>query len=99
MRCIAIQELSRCAFQVSLQADDVVRGQELIQIATAPIKTRDAGATSELEGVIQGKLGKVFHLGKIWSQSAAEVGLMKVSCIPITGRAGKLDRVMHAAFR
>jgi hypothetical protein len=52
VRCIAIQELSGGAFQGSFQADDVVRGQELIQVTAAPIKTCDARATSKLEGVV-----------------------------------------------
>jgi len=52
VRCVAIQELSGGAFQVSLQTDNVVRGQELIQVTTTPIKTFDAGATGKLEGVV-----------------------------------------------
>jgi len=63
MRCVAIQEFSGGAFQVSLQADDVVRGQELIQVTATPIKTCDARATVKLEGVVQRELLEVFHLG------------------------------------
>jgi hypothetical protein len=64
MRRIAIQELSGGAFQVSLQADDVVRGQELIQVTATPIKTYDARTTRKLEGVVYRELLEISHLGR-----------------------------------
>jgi hypothetical protein len=52
VRSIAIQELSRGAFQVSLQTDDVIRGQELVEITATAIETCNARATGKLEGVV-----------------------------------------------
>jgi hypothetical protein len=52
VRGIAIQERSGRAFQVSLQTDDVVRGQELVEVTATAIETCDAWATSKLEGVV-----------------------------------------------
>jgi hypothetical protein len=62
--CVAIQELSGGAFQVSLQTNNVVGGQELIQVTATPVKTFDARATGKLEGVIYCKLLEIFHLGR-----------------------------------
>jgi hypothetical protein len=50
--CVTIQELSGRTLQISLQTDDVVGGQELIQVTATPIKTFDARATGKLEGVV-----------------------------------------------
>lgn len=52
VRCIAIQELSGGTLEVSLQTDDVVWCQELIEVTATPIETYDARATGKLEGVV-----------------------------------------------
>ena len=62
--CVAIQKLSGGTFQISLQTDDVVGGQELIQVTATPIETYDARATSKLEGVVYRKLLEISHLGR-----------------------------------
>jgi len=52
MRGVALQELSGGEFQPLFKTEDIVRGQELIQVRTAAIKTRDARVARKSEGVI-----------------------------------------------
>jgi hypothetical protein len=74
MRGIAFQELSRREFQPLLETQDIIRGQELIQISATAIETRDARVTRKLESVIEGKLLEIFHQARTWCRFAIKVG-------------------------
>jgi hypothetical protein len=70
MRGVALQELSGGKLQSLFETEDIVRGQELIQVGTAAIKTLDARVARKLEIIIQGKLLKIFHYARLPFQRA-----------------------------
>ena len=70
MRGVALQELSGGKLQPLFETEDIVRGQELIQVRTAPIKTRDARVARKSESIIQGKLLKIYHYSRLPFQRA-----------------------------
>ena len=49
---VSLEKLSRGEVQPLFETEDVVRGQALIQVAAAAIKTRDARVARKSEGVI-----------------------------------------------
>jgi len=61
MRGVALKELSGGELQSLFETEDIVRGQELIQVAAALIKTIDVRVARKSESIIQGKLLEIFH--------------------------------------
>ena len=70
MRGVALQELSGGKLQPLFETQDIVRGQELIQVGAAAIKTLDVRVARKLEIIIQGKLLKIFHYARLPFQRA-----------------------------
>ena len=61
MRGVALQKLSGGELQPFFKTEDIVWGQELIQVAATAIETLDARVARKSEGIIQGKLLEIFH--------------------------------------
>ncbi len=70
LRGVTLQELSGGKLQPLFETQDIVRGQELIQVGTAAIKTLDARVARKFESIIQGKLLKIFHNTRLPFQRA-----------------------------